>query len=123
MLNWYAGWGMILAAFLSGAVLGVFFYRDDFLGGYAAFPRRIARLGHIALAALGMLNVIHSLSPVAAQSSTRALIASGGLIVGGVCMPAVCFLAAWRPALRRWFFLPVIALVVAVVQILIMGPP
>jgi hypothetical protein len=50
----------VLLAFATGAGLGLFFHRDDFLGGYNSFRRRIVRLGHIALAALGMLNVIFS---------------------------------------------------------------
>src|SRR5437870_1544132 len=62
IMNWYAGWTMILTAFVTGAILGLFFYREDFLGGYASFRRRILRLGHIALAALGTINVVYSLS-------------------------------------------------------------
>ena len=57
-VNWYVGWSLILAAFVSGAGIGLFFHREDFWGGYASFRRRIVRLGHIALAALGMLNVL-----------------------------------------------------------------
>src|SRR6185436_7615620 len=61
-LNWYAGWGLILAAFVSGAGIGLFFHRDDFWGGYTSFRRRIVRLGHIALAALGMINLLFAIS-------------------------------------------------------------
>ena len=43
---------------MTGAVLGLRFHRDDFLGGYGSFRRRIVRLGHIAMAALGMINVL-----------------------------------------------------------------
>ena len=63
VLNWQFGWWLVLLAFVTGAGLGLFFHRDDFLGGYNSFRRRIVRLGHIALAALGMLNVIFSYSP------------------------------------------------------------
>jgi hypothetical protein len=123
MLNWYFGWSLILTAFVTGAILGLFFYRDDFLGGYASFRRRILRLGHIALAALGMLNVLYGLSPLAAEPSVRARIASLAFVVGGVTMPAVCFLTSWRPGFRHLFFIPVTALVVAVLQTLWMGFP
>ena len=57
MINWYFGWISMLCAFGTGALIGLFFYRDEFLGGYASFRRRILRLGHIAQAALGMMNV------------------------------------------------------------------
>src|SRR5436305_11679858 len=107
-LNWYAGWGLILAAFVTGAGVGLFFHRDDFLGGYAAFRRRVLRLGHIALAALGMLNVLYGLTPQpSGPPALPAQVASLGFIVGGIAMPAVCFLTAWRSGFRRLFFSPV----------------
>jgi hypothetical protein len=122
-MNWYFGWGMILTAFVTGAVLGLFFYREDFLGGYASFRRRIIRLGHIALAALGIINILYGLSSAASDHSLRASVASLGLIVGGVTMPTVCFLASWRAGFRYLFFIPVSALIIAVIQTLRIGPP
>src|SRR5438093_13619221 len=103
-MNWYVGWGLILTAFLTGALLGLFFYREDFLGGYAAFSRRILRLGHISLAALGMINILYGLSPMASELSLRPRVASLGFIVGGLSMPAVCFLSSWRAGFRHMFF-------------------
>ncbi len=123
MLNWQVGWWLVLAAFATGAGLGLFFHREDFLGGYASFRRRIVRLGHIALAALGMLNVIFSLSPWPPPAAWTSTPASIGFIVGGVTMPAVCFLTGWREACRHLFFIPVLALVLAVVCTLIGGAP
>ena len=32
MMNWYFGWGSILAAFITGAILGAYFYSEDFTG-------------------------------------------------------------------------------------------
>ena len=66
--NWTFGWLLILSAFLTGAGIGIFFERDDFLGGYGSFRRRLLRLGHISLAALGMLNVLYGLSLSRADS-------------------------------------------------------
>lgn len=121
VLNWQFGWWLLLLAFITGAGLGLFFHRDDFLGGYNSFRRRIVRLGHIALAALGMLNVIYSYSPWPAVGSVAGHGASIGFIVGGVAMPAVCFLTGWREASRHLFFIPVLALVVAVVFTIVGG--
>ncbi len=123
MLNWYCGWGMILAAFITGALLGLFFHREDFLGGYASFRRRILRLGHISLAALGAINVLYGLSAAPAQLSLPARIASAAFIVGGLTMPAVCFLTAWRTGFRHYFFIPVTALILAAIQTLWIGFP
>jgi hypothetical protein len=116
-LNWYAGWSLILTAFVAGAVIGLAFHREDFLGGYTSFPRRLLRLGHIALAALGMINILFALSPVPAGAFTTA--ASICFLAGGVLMPAVCFLTAWRKPMRQLFFIPVTSLIAAVVLTLI----
>src|SRR4051794_26996269 len=116
-LNWFAGWSLVLAAFVTGAVIGLKSHREDYLGGYATFRRRMTRLGHIALAALGMMNVLFALSPLA--PSTPATLASGCFVAGAIAMPTVCFLAAWRKPLRQLFFVPVATLVAAVVLTLI----
>lgn len=113
-LNWSFGWWLILSAFAIGGVLGLGFHREDFLGGYSSFPRRLVRLGHIALAALGMLNVLYGLSPWPAASNWQADAASVCFLVGGIAMPAVCFLTAWKRAFRHLFVVPVTALVLAV---------
>jgi hypothetical protein len=123
MTNWYYGWASILTAFVTGAVIGLFFHRDDFLGGYGSFRRRILRLGHIALAALGMINILFGLSYPASQPSMPAQVASISFVVGGIAMPAVCFLSAWRVGFRHLFFIPVTALVIAAIETLRMGPP
>jgi hypothetical protein len=122
IINWYFGWSMVLAAFLSGAIIGLFFYRENFLGGYSSFRRRILRLGHIALAALGMINVLYGLSPARSEALLESQIASLGFIIGGVTMPAICFLSAWRVGFRHLFFIPVSALIIAVIQTLRIGP-
>ena len=114
-LNWRIGWGMVLAAFVGGAVIGLGFHRDDFLGGYTSFRRRLWRLGHIALAALGMMNVLFALGPWPAAGSTFGRAASVCFIAGGVLMPLVCFLAGWRERFRHLFVLPVTTLILAVV--------
>lgn len=114
-LNWHAGWLMLLASFISGAIVGLGFHRQDFLGGYGSFRRRLLRLGHVAFAALGTINVLFALSPWPPQSHWTAPVASLSFVVGGAAMPLVCLLAAWRPGFRHLFAVPVAALVVAVV--------
>ncbi len=121
LLNWYAGWGLILAAFATGAAVGMFFHRESFWGGYNSFRRRIVRLGHIALAALGTLNLLFAICtprPGRIENSASIL-----LLIGAAAMPAVCFLTAWKEPFRRLFFIPVLSLFAAVVLILYGGPP
>src|SRR5689334_9848209 len=117
--TWFFGWGSLLAAFLIGTPLGLSFHRDDFWGGYASFRRRVARLGHVALAALGIVNLLFALSPWPVEGSACLRPASVAWIVGGAAMPAVCFLTGWRTAFRQLFFIPVIALIAAAILTLL----
>lgn len=121
IVNWQAGWWLILLSFLTGAAIGLFFHREDFLGGYGSFRRRIVRLGHIALAALGMLNVLFSYSPWPPPETVAGAVASAGFVAGGIAMPAVCFLTGWRERCRHLFVVPVLALVAAVVSVVVGG--
>src|SRR6266550_109899 len=109
VLNWQYGWWLVLAGFATGAIIGLSFHREDFWGGYASFRRRLVRLGHIALAALGMLNVLFSLAP--AVPAMRA--ASVLLVIGGASMAPTCFLTGWREWFRHLFFIPVGSLLAA----------
>lgn len=120
-LNWQFGWLMVLAAFVTGALMGLNFHREDFLGGYNSFRRRLVRLGHIALAAIGLMNVVFSLSPWPAAGTWPSQAASLCFVVGGAAMPMVCFLCAWRVRFRHLFAVPVLALMLAVVFTLMGG--
>lgn len=121
-LNWYAGWILLLASFASGAAIGLFFHREEFWGGYGSFRRRIVRLGHIACAALGMLNLI--LFAAAGHAASQSLHAASVLLVaGGASMAAVCFLSGWRASFRHLFFIPVTSLTLAVALVLYGGLP
>ena len=115
--HWRLGWALVLAGFLSGAVLGLGFHRPRFLGGYDSLQRRLLRLGHVALVALGMLNLLYVAAP-GGGGDTAGTIASLGLAAGAIAMPAVCFLSAWRPRARFLFALPVSLLVAAATAVL-----
>lgn len=118
-INWFGGWSLIGLAFVTGAVIGLGFHRDDFLGGYGSFRRRIVRLGHIALAALGLMNVVFGLASW--PDGRWGELASIALLAGGIAMPAVCFLTGWRAGFRQLFFIPVLLLLSAVLFVLIGG--
>jgi hypothetical protein len=109
------GWSLVLAGFLSGALLGLRFHDERFLGGYASLRRRLVRLGHIACVALGVLLVEVARAKAELGGSTALV---GGFALGALLMPATCFLVAWRPRLRPLFVAPVVALVVPLVALL-----
>jgi len=118
-INLIAGWLGMLAGVLSGAVVGLFFHRDDWMGGYGSYRRRLMRLGHIAFFGLGFLNLMFAAT--SAQLYLRAsyaALASGALVVGAIAMPACCFLSAWRKPLRHLFPVPVLAVTTGILSIL-----
>jgi hypothetical protein len=62
LINESFGWVWILIGFVSGFLLGLGFHRDDWMGGYGSFRRRLIRLGHISFVGLGILNILFALS-------------------------------------------------------------
>lgn len=107
---WTAAWSLVVLGFASGAVLGLGFADEQFLGGYPTWRRRLLRLGHIACIALGLLQMLYELSPAAHSGGALAGATRAAWILGAVAMPLVCWLAAWRKPLRRLFVVPVLAL-------------
>jgi hypothetical protein len=120
IVNLIGGWMGMLAGVASGAIVGLFFHRDDWMGGYQSYPRRLARLGHISFFGLGFLNLLF-----AATYQQLGLVgpflelASAALIVGAITMPICCFLSAWHKPLRHLFPVPVLSVTTGVLTILI----
>ncbi len=102
----------ISAGFMTGAIFGLLAQNEHWLGGYASRTRRLARLGHIALIALGALNVVWPLTTTAGKISSITPVITTCFIVGGLTMGPVCFLSAviWR--CRIAFLVPSTALIV-----------
>jgi hypothetical protein len=99
---------------------GLFFYKDDWLGGYDSWRRRLVRLGHISFFGLGLVNLNFAFSATALHLRGNCLtLASFSLLVGAVTMPICCFLAAWRKQLRHLFPIPVAAVATGVIALLI----
>lgn len=146
-LNLIVGWGMILLAFLIGAYLGIRAQNENWLGGYASLKRRLIRLGHIALAALGMLNIIvwilfrmvphfpqvmprgvplgissrfSGLEGIARLPDNLRLVLFLCFVVGAILMPMVCFLSALDFRWRYLFPIPVVLLIIGSAWILLL---
>ncbi len=116
-MNLLVGWLAVLAGLLSGAVIGMFFHGEAWLGGYGSWRRRMVRLTHISLVGTGLLNVAFALSSRALAGPGAPLVASVLFVAGALAMPVVCALAAWRPAFRHVFFVPVACLIVATADV------
>jgi hypothetical protein len=118
-INLIGGWLGMLAGVLSGGIIGLFFYRDEWMGGYGSWRRRLTRLGHISFFGLGFLNLMFAAT--AGQLLLRGpflVVAPVGLLAGAITMPICCFLSAWRKPMRHLFPIPVIAVTVGIVAIL-----
>lgn len=118
-LNIFAGWAGFLAGIISGALIGMFFHRDDWMGGYDSYRRRMVRLGHISFFGLGILNVLFGLTLKSAHFPLHWLPWASWCMLAGACtMPLCCFLSAWRKPFRHLFFVPVSSLLSGVTIIL-----
>ncbi len=115
MLNLAFGWVWITMGFLTGAALGMGFHREDFMGGYGSWQRRLARLGHIAFFGTGFLNLMLAFTWMALGDSLQMdpimqEIVNALFIAGAIGMPTCCFVAARWQRFRHAFVVPVLAL-------------
>jgi len=95
---------------ISGAVIGLFFHREGWMGGYQAYRRRMIRLGHISFFGLGFLNLFFALTSVQYPlPDFWEGIASMSFIIGAAAMPTNCFLSAWKPVFQKLFPIPVLS--------------
>ena len=118
-INAIAGWAGMLAGVLSGAVVGMWFHDEHWLGGYGSWRRRMLRLGHIAFFGIGILNVLYAVTVARLRWEVRWQATSWGLAVAGLLMPGVCFLSAWRKPMRHLFVVPVVCVAVGIGALLI----
>ena len=99
--------GMLLGV-VSGAIIGLFFHREDWMGGYNSFRRRLTRLGHISFFGLAFVNMAFALTHhLLGLATPWASWACVSFVVGAITMPTCCFLTAWRKPFRHAFFIPV----------------
>jgi hypothetical protein len=110
-INLLAAWVGMLLGFISGLALGLFFHREDWLGGYGSFTRRLYRLAHISLFGLGAVNFFFYFTARAMPPSTLLALASSAFIAGAITMPICCLIMAHFPNTRSLFALPVLSLV------------
>jgi hypothetical protein len=141
--EWLRGYALagVPAGLVLGLLLGLVARRDDGWGGYASFPRRAARLGHIAAVMLPALAGLYAVLlsgpgglPVAAtgaagvegaaRSSAAFAAAPPGAyavwgaalwIAGGLTLPTALYAAAWRRSLAPLLSVPALAVVAGAV--------
>jgi len=109
--NFYAAWIGFLLGGVAGAIQGLYFHDEAWLGGYGSWRRRLLRLGHISFFGLGFVNLAFALSRPMLGVERGLAWASTLLIVGAITMPLLCYLSAFRKPFRHLFFIPVLSVV------------
>lgn len=108
MTNEIFGWACIAASVAMGMWMGIGFQQESWLGGYGTLPRRMVRLAHIALAALGILNIEFGRSAGELALSPGVMRgASAAFMVAAISMPACCLLIAAKVRRFEIFAIPV----------------
>jgi hypothetical protein len=111
-LNLLLAWLWILLGFGSGFALGANFHREDWLGGYGSYKRRLYRLGHISFFGLGLLNLMFYFTARQCFTPNLAVrLASSGFLLGAISMPVCCLIMAHRSTWRALFLIPVGSLI------------
>jgi hypothetical protein len=110
-MNLTLAWVWLLFGFLSGLGLGLCFHRENWLGGYGSFQRRLYRLAHISFFGLGFVNLgFYFTARVLPGPQPLLSLASLSFVVGAVMMPFCCLLMAHSPRTRMLFAVPVLSL-------------
>ena len=114
-----AGWWGFLGGVVSGAVMGLLFHNEAWLGGYGSRERRMVRLGHISFFGIGLINLFYALSIESLGVAEKAAHAGGvALLIALIAMPLNCFLCAWKKPFRHLFFVPVLSTAIGIGVIL-----
>jgi len=112
-------WTSLLLGAASGLVIGLWSFggplpEPGWVGGYTELPRRLLRLGHIALFALGMINFMLTRQLAASGLGAGTIrVALAAMNVGNVLMPTLLFAAVMRPEVKYLLALPALALALA----------
>jgi len=113
-INLLLAWLWLGLGFVSGALLGLNFARENWLGGYTSLRRRMYRLGHISFFGLGFVNLMFYLTAKLNPElpATPLSIASLAFVISALTMPVCCLVLAHHPAAKPpvLFAVPVMAL-------------
>ncbi len=119
--NRIIGWVSLALGAGTGMVMGLWSFdgpvpTPSWLGDYGETPRRLARLGHIALFGLGILNILlaRELSRLSLGGPAR-WTAARAMNFGNVLLPLTLFAAAMHQPLKYIMVLPVSSVFLALV--------
>lgn len=101
-----------MLGFLAGMIQGLFFHKEDWLGGYKSWPRRLMRLGHVAFFGMAFANLCLVVSLQHLNFELDQLL-SFAFLIASYSMPLICYISAFYKPARHFFPIPVISLIMA----------
>ncbi|MBI9069762.1 MAG: hypothetical protein JEZ09_20870 [Salinivirgaceae bacterium] len=110
-INLHAAWiGMLLGG-LFGATQGLFFHKEEWLGGYGSWPRRMMRLGHISFFGIAFINIAFAFTAKSLGIDQDVALPSALFLIGAIGMPLICYLSAFIKPIRHLFFIPALSII------------
>lgn len=117
-INLYAAWiGMLLGGIL-GAVQGLFFHKEEWLGGYGSWQRRMMRLGHISFFGIAFINIAFAFTAKSLNIEQEVALPSALFMIGAIGMPLICYLSAFKKIIRHLFFIPALSIIGGVISLI-----
>ena len=113
--NLYVAWFSVLGGLATGAIQGLFFHQEQWLGGYSSWERRLTRLGHISFFGLAFINFLFVFSVWYFKITNPIMLPSILFMCGAITMPMCCYLAAFWKGFRHFFFIPVTCLLIGTI--------
>ena len=117
-VNLYAAWVGMLFGGIMGAIQGLFFHKEHWLGGYASWNRRMTRLGHISLFGIAFINIAFVFTVHVLDITQEVSIPSTLFIIGTIGMPLICYLSALKKEVRHLFFIPALSIIAGIISLL-----
>ena len=117
-INVVVAWIGFLLGALTGAIPGLFFHRENWLGGYLSWRRRLVRLAHISFFGLGILNLCLVWTDEYKEINSGIRLPSILMVIGAITMPLVCYLSAWKKLFRLLFPIPAGSILLAILLVL-----
>jgi len=114
-INLYAAWIGILLGVIAGAIQGMFFHEEKWLGGYGSWKRRMVRLGHISFFGIAFINLAFVFTVFAQDIKGHIFLSSLLFIIGAIAMPIICYLSGFKKVFRHLFFVPVISILIGTI--------
>lgn len=117
-INLYAAWICMLLGGLMGAIQGLFFHKEEWIGGYGSWQRRMMRLGHIAFFGIAFINIAFVYTTDKLGIEQEVATSSLLFLIAAIGMPLICYLSAYKKIIRHLFFIPALSVIGGILSLI-----